>query len=168
MGATRKFCLPKAGRQKSNGPPDAASAHYAEVPLPHNSLVIMWPPCQEEWRHEVSGGGGARIMSIGPHVGGQWSKDCSLPLHVSACQLVFPVPVSSIASGMHVCVKMPRPFSYSITPPPLPGSPHVHVFDKMSHTLSHGCHCAPSPDATSCLHRGRWPLLQAAGVARKS
>ena len=20
----------------------------------HNTLVIMWPPCQEEWRHEVS------------------------------------------------------------------------------------------------------------------
>ncbi|GMH45684.1 hypothetical protein BSKO_13647 [Bryopsis sp. KO-2023] len=24
-----------------------------DIPLPHNTLVIMWPPCQEEWRHEV-------------------------------------------------------------------------------------------------------------------
>lgn len=23
------------------------------IPLPHNTLLIMWPPCQEEWRHEV-------------------------------------------------------------------------------------------------------------------
>jgi alkylated DNA repair dioxygenase AlkB len=21
------------------------------IPLPHNSLIIMWPPCQEEWQH---------------------------------------------------------------------------------------------------------------------
>lgn len=23
------------------------------MPLPHNTLVIMWPPMQEEWKHEV-------------------------------------------------------------------------------------------------------------------
>lgn len=24
-----------------------------DVELPHNSLCIMWPPCQEAWKHEV-------------------------------------------------------------------------------------------------------------------
>lgn len=24
-----------------------------DILLPHNTLVIMWPPTQEEWRHEV-------------------------------------------------------------------------------------------------------------------
>jgi alkylated DNA repair dioxygenase AlkB len=23
------------------------------IRLPHNSLLVMWPPCQEEWKHEV-------------------------------------------------------------------------------------------------------------------
>ena len=26
----------------------------ADVQLPHNTLVIMWPPMQEAWKHEVS------------------------------------------------------------------------------------------------------------------
>lgn len=24
-----------------------------DIQLPHNSLLIMWPPTQEEWKHEV-------------------------------------------------------------------------------------------------------------------
>jgi hypothetical protein len=23
------------------------------IRLPHNSLLVMWPPCQEDWKHEV-------------------------------------------------------------------------------------------------------------------
>ena len=26
---------------------------FLDIPLQHNMLVIMWPPCQEAWRHEV-------------------------------------------------------------------------------------------------------------------
>ena len=26
----------------------------ADVQLPHNTLVVMWPPMQEMWKHEVS------------------------------------------------------------------------------------------------------------------
>lgn len=25
-----------------------------DIPLPHNSLLLMWPPTQEGWKHEVS------------------------------------------------------------------------------------------------------------------
>jgi alkylated DNA repair dioxygenase AlkB len=25
-----------------------------DIHLPHNSLLIMWPPTQEQWKHEVS------------------------------------------------------------------------------------------------------------------
>jgi len=30
-----------------------ASASSIDVVLPHNTLVIMWPPMQEAWKHEV-------------------------------------------------------------------------------------------------------------------
>ena len=62
LGATRTFRLRPAaergsrGRKSSHGqkaPEDHTSMQCADVVLPHNTLVIMWPPTQEEWRHEV-------------------------------------------------------------------------------------------------------------------
>ncbi len=37
-----------AGQAGQLGQIDCVDLH-----LEHNTLVIMWPPCQEEWRHEV-------------------------------------------------------------------------------------------------------------------
>jgi hypothetical protein len=31
----------------------AGSVDSLDLLLEHNTLVIMWPPTQEEWRHEV-------------------------------------------------------------------------------------------------------------------
>ena len=33
--------------------PEAGQISSVDLHLEHNTLVIMWPPCQEEWRHEV-------------------------------------------------------------------------------------------------------------------
>ena len=33
-----------------------------DLHLEHNTLVIMWPPCQEEWRHEVCCAGSHHIV----------------------------------------------------------------------------------------------------------
>lgn len=45
-----------AGRDGSASPLGSSAGHVDSVDLHlvHNTLVIMWPPCQEEWRHEVS------------------------------------------------------------------------------------------------------------------
>lgn len=71
LGATRTF---RISRARPRGRPDAAEVGPAsdgagggapaaaagqnelssvDIPLPHNTLVIMWPPMQEEWKHEV-------------------------------------------------------------------------------------------------------------------
>ncbi len=41
-------------RQQSCPKPGVHSVCSADVQLPHNTLVIMWPPMQEAWKHEVS------------------------------------------------------------------------------------------------------------------
>ncbi|KAF8983411.1 hypothetical protein BGZ46_010329 [Entomortierella lignicola] len=50
LGATRFFRIRKVI-------PDAKRPYTAgqliSIALPHNSLCIMWPPMQEEWKHEV-------------------------------------------------------------------------------------------------------------------
>jgi hypothetical protein len=41
-------------KQQSCPKPGIQSVCSADVQLPHNTLVIMWPPMQEAWKHEVS------------------------------------------------------------------------------------------------------------------
>lgn len=40
-------------KQQSCPKPGTQSVCSADVQLPHNTLVIMWPPMQEAWKHEV-------------------------------------------------------------------------------------------------------------------
>ena len=40
--------------QQSCPKPGIQSVCSVDVQLPHNTLVIMWPPMQEAWKHEVS------------------------------------------------------------------------------------------------------------------
>ncbi|CAG8549306.1 6313_t:CDS:2 [Acaulospora morrowiae] len=47
LGATRQFRL----RQIQES--DEKSSRIISITLPHNSLLIMWPPTQELWKHEV-------------------------------------------------------------------------------------------------------------------
>jgi hypothetical protein len=62
LGASRKFALKRKAKSATQSSPNPKfpapqkraheSASYL-MKLPHNSLVIMWPPCQEEWLHAV-------------------------------------------------------------------------------------------------------------------
>ena len=61
LGATRSFRLRKRwpGRPGEDAS-DRSGDVWVDVPLPHNSLAVMLPPCQELWTHEIvrEGGGG--------------------------------------------------------------------------------------------------------------
>ena len=64
LGATRSFRLRKRwpGRPGEDAS-DRSGDVWVDVPLPHNSLAVMLPPCQELWTHEIvreGGGAGAR------------------------------------------------------------------------------------------------------------
>lgn len=37
----------------ATSPRSGGGIDSVDVSLEHNTLVIMWPPTQEEWRHEV-------------------------------------------------------------------------------------------------------------------
>ncbi|KAF8929860.1 hypothetical protein BGZ58_008626 [Dissophora ornata] len=50
LGATRFFRIRKVVPGAKH--PDTAG-QLISIALPHNSLCIMWPPMQEEWKHEV-------------------------------------------------------------------------------------------------------------------
>ncbi|KAG0218561.1 hypothetical protein B0O80DRAFT_498267 [Mortierella sp. GBAus27b] len=50
LGATRFFRIRKVVPDVKN--PDTAG-QLISIALPHNSLCIMWPPMQEEWKHEI-------------------------------------------------------------------------------------------------------------------
>ncbi|KAF9175740.1 hypothetical protein BGX21_000211 [Mortierella sp. AD011] len=50
LGATRFFRIRKVVPDAKH--PDTAG-QLISIALPHNSLCIMWPPMQEEWKHEV-------------------------------------------------------------------------------------------------------------------
>ncbi|KAG0225650.1 hypothetical protein BGW41_004597 [Actinomortierella wolfii] len=50
LGATRFFRIRKVIPDAKH--PDTAG-QMINIALPHNSLLIMWPPMQEEWKHEV-------------------------------------------------------------------------------------------------------------------
>ncbi|KAG0000069.1 hypothetical protein BGZ79_006353 [Entomortierella chlamydospora] len=50
LGATRFFRIRKVIPDAKH--PDTAG-QLISIALPHNSLCIMWPPMQEEWKHEV-------------------------------------------------------------------------------------------------------------------
>ena len=54
LGATRSFRL----RRRWPVSPDKSDDVWVDVPLPHNSLAIMLPPCQELWTHEIVREGG--------------------------------------------------------------------------------------------------------------
>jgi alkylated DNA repair dioxygenase AlkB len=43
-------CSASSSAGNGGGAPRVTSV---DIPLPHNSLLIMWPPTQEEWLHEV-------------------------------------------------------------------------------------------------------------------
>lgn len=77
LGAARTFRLHRqqrlqlpsleggAGSSSGGGAAAAAAAVAAgagyervDVELPHNSLLVMWPPCQEAWKHEARLRGG--------------------------------------------------------------------------------------------------------------
>lgn len=64
LGAPRLFrqhrtqYLRPGPRSDSSGAGGGAawdSISHVDVALPHNTLLIMWPPCQESWEHEVPG-----------------------------------------------------------------------------------------------------------------
>lgn len=89
-----------------------ASISSVDVSLPHNTLVIMWPPMQEAWKHEVLGSDVVSVnchtaqraavpsctceMSIGPE-----HKDGQI-LHFVAC-FSFKLLALLTAFGTHVC-----------------------------------------------------------------
>ena len=61
LGATRSFRLRKRwpGRPGEDAS-DRSGDVWVDVPLPHNSLAVMLPPCQELWTHEIVREGGGR------------------------------------------------------------------------------------------------------------
>eukprot|EP00884_Botryococcus_braunii_P010896 jgi/Botrbrau1/19808/Bobra.0124s0051.1 len=60
LGARRSFRLTRKGLARL--PADPSRIDRIDIPLPHNTLLIMWPPCQEEWVHEVP-----KTKSVGQH-----------------------------------------------------------------------------------------------------
>ena len=68
LGATRSFRLRKRwpGRPGEDAS-DRSGDVWVDVPLPHNSLAVMLPPCQELWTHEIvreGGGDGKARVSL--------------------------------------------------------------------------------------------------------
>ncbi|KAJ3158926.1 hypothetical protein HDU86_002095 [Geranomyces michiganensis] len=59
LGAARPFRLRRIAR-----PGGGAPGQTFNVVLPHNSLLIMFPPCQEEYRHSVPK---CQSSSLSPH-----------------------------------------------------------------------------------------------------
>ncbi|CAE7406945.1 ALKBH3 [Symbiodinium necroappetens] len=51
LGSCRRFCLRRSTAPDS--PRDASKTIVASIPMPHNTVVIMWDDCQEEWQHSV-------------------------------------------------------------------------------------------------------------------
>lgn len=50
VGATAEHRRAAAAQQSQQ----AGCVSSIDIVLPHNTLVIMWPPMQEAWKHEVS------------------------------------------------------------------------------------------------------------------
>ncbi|KAF9128250.1 hypothetical protein BGW39_005223 [Mortierella sp. 14UC] len=59
LGVTRFFRIRKVIPDAKH--PDTAG-QLISVALPHNSLCIMWPPMQEEWKHEIP-----PVPTVTPH-----------------------------------------------------------------------------------------------------
>ncbi|KAK9805888.1 hypothetical protein WJX73_001594 [Symbiochloris irregularis] len=53
LGASRLFRVRRAGTVDAAAEGREPAVELADLMLPHNTLVIMFPPTQEEWRHEV-------------------------------------------------------------------------------------------------------------------
>eukprot|EP00439_Symbiodinium_sp_Y106_P051074 s1894_g6.t2 len=51
LGSCRRFCLRRSTTPDSSR--DASKTVVASIPMPHNTVVIMWDDCQEEWQHSV-------------------------------------------------------------------------------------------------------------------
>jgi len=69
LGATRSFRLRKRwpGRPGEDASEGRSGDVWVDVPLPHNSLAVMLPPCQELWTHEIvreGGGDGKARVSL--------------------------------------------------------------------------------------------------------
>ncbi|KAL4452510.1 hypothetical protein ABPG75_008172 [Micractinium tetrahymenae] len=52
-GSTVDSTGPGGAAGSSSAAAAAADVARVDVELPHNSLCIMWPPCQEAWKHEI-------------------------------------------------------------------------------------------------------------------
>lgn len=50
LGACRRFDL---RQQPSSSKDDSKTIRHVSVPMPHNSVVIMWNEAQESWQHSV-------------------------------------------------------------------------------------------------------------------
>ncbi|KAF9903046.1 hypothetical protein EC991_004258 [Linnemannia zychae] len=59
LGVTRFFRIRKVIPDAKH--PDTAG-QLISIALPHNSLCIMWPPMQEEWKHEIP-----PVPTVTPH-----------------------------------------------------------------------------------------------------
>ncbi|KAK3832006.1 MAG: hypothetical protein J3R72DRAFT_373013 [Linnemannia gamsii] len=59
LGVTRFFRIRKVIPDAKH--PDTAG-QLISIALPHNSLCIMWPPMQEEWKHEIPS-----VPTVTPH-----------------------------------------------------------------------------------------------------
>ena len=73
-----------------------------DLHLEHNTLVIMWPPCQEEWRHEVCCAGSHHIV--------YWSDAMLVrvtypAMHVGPLSCVLPGPYARKTARLLVVIK---------------------------------------------------------------
>ncbi|KAK9867884.1 hypothetical protein WJX84_000142 [Apatococcus fuscideae] len=53
LGAGRVFRLRPSAAASPHQAREQGELSYIDIPLQHNMLVIMWPPCQEAWKHEI-------------------------------------------------------------------------------------------------------------------
>jgi alkylated DNA repair dioxygenase AlkB len=68
LGRVRVF------RLKTRWPKDDKDAICVDIPLPHNSMCVMLPGCQELWTHEILGDGAADAGTRGGNADGDSRK----------------------------------------------------------------------------------------------
>ena len=79
----------------------AGAINSVDLSLEHNTLVIMWPPTQEEWRHEVRCHNTAHI----------WTCSCSSTYGTRKFQKSLAGPLDSllfcyVSARQAVCVTL--------------------------------------------------------------
>lgn len=95
-----------------------ASITRIDVPLLHNTLVIMWPPCQEAWKHEV----GAEGLLVGLKLAMPLCAVCSAGSS-TACRVL---PTSWLGFHWSLCnttASTPQPGQIPKTTKPFPLHP---------------------------------------------